>query len=100
MSNSCKDIDKQANFIEVGAEHAGRRLDNFLLAYLKTVPKSRVYRIVRRGEVRVNKGRIKPDYRLQAGDRVRIPPLWIEAVAPKSAPPRSHPAPGRTQCVV
>ena len=86
MSNSCKDIDKQANFIEVGAEHAGRRLDNFLLAYLKTVPKSRVYRIVRRGEVRVNKGRIKPDYRLQAGDRVRIPPLWIEATAPVSAP--------------
>ncbi|MDP1707628.1 MAG: RluA family pseudouridine synthase [Gammaproteobacteria bacterium] len=86
MSNSCKDIDKQANFIEVGAEHAGRRLDNFLLAYLKTVPKSRVYRIVRRGEVRVNKGRIKPDYRLQAGDRVRIPPLRIETVAPKAAP--------------
>lgn len=86
MSNSCKDIDKQANFIEVGAEHAGRRLDNFLLAHLKTVPKSRVYRIVRRGEVRVNKGRIKPDYRLQTGDRVRIPPLWIEEAKPASTP--------------
>lgn len=86
MNKSCKSIDKQANFIEIGAEHAGRRIDNFLLAYLKTVPKSRVYRIVRRGEVRVNKGRIKPDYRLQAGDRVRIPPLWIEAAVPKPAP--------------
>lgn len=86
MSNSCKDIDKQANFIEVGAEHAGRRLDNFLLAHLKTVPKSRVYRIVRRGEVRVNKGRIKPDYRLQAGDRVRIPPLWLEEAKPTATP--------------
>ncbi|MDA1107042.1 MAG: 23S rRNA pseudouridine(955/2504/2580) synthase RluC [Proteobacteria bacterium] len=89
MSKSCKDIDKPVNFIEIGAGHAGQRIDNFLLSHLKTVPKSRVYRIVRKGEVRVNKGRIKPDYRLQLGDRVRIPPLRIEEAAPKP-PPSSH----------
>ncbi len=89
MSKTCKDIDKPVNFIEIGPSHAGQRIDNFLLSHLKTVPKSRVYRIVRKGEVRVNKGRIKPDYRLQAGDLVRIPPLRIEEAAPKP-PPASH----------
>ena len=56
------------------AEEAGQRLDNFLLRILKNVPKSRVYRMIRRGEVRVNGGRKGPRYRLAAGDRVRIPP--------------------------
>ncbi|MCB1684676.1 MAG: RluA family pseudouridine synthase [Pseudomonadales bacterium] len=56
------------------AEEAGQRIDNFLLKTLKNVPRSHVYRILRRGEVRVNGGRIKPTYRLCAGDRVRIPP--------------------------
>jgi 23S rRNA pseudouridine955/2504/2580 synthase len=63
--------------IEVEAGFAGQRLDNFLLNQLKGVPKSRVYRIVRKGEVRVNKGRTKVSYRLQAGDLVRIPPIRI-----------------------
>ena len=54
---------------------AGQRIDNFLLRELKGLPKSRVYRLLRRGEVRVNGGRIKPTYRLAAGDQVRIPPL-------------------------
>lgn len=62
-------------FIEVDAEYAGQRIDNFLVARLKGVPKSVVYRCLRKGEVRVNKGRIKPDYRVQAGDSIRIPPL-------------------------
>jgi len=53
----------------------GQRLDNFLFKMLKGVPKSKVYRIIRRGEVRVNKGRCKPEYRLRFGDSVRIPPL-------------------------
>ncbi|MEE8056448.1 MAG: 23S rRNA pseudouridine(955/2504/2580) synthase RluC [Pseudomonadales bacterium] len=61
--------------IKVTDAHAGQRIDNFLLRQLKGVPKSRVYRILRKGEVRVNKGRIKPEYRLCEGDMVRIPPV-------------------------
>ena len=59
--------------VRVG-EHSGQRIDNFLVRELKDVPKSRIYRMIRRGEVRVNGGRIKPTYRLKAEDRVRIPP--------------------------
>lgn len=59
--------------VEIGVD-AGQRIDNFLLKTLKNVPKSHVYRILRRGEVRVNGGRVKPTYRLCTGDRVRIPP--------------------------
>lgn len=62
-------------FVTLGEDEAGQRLDNFLLARLKGVPKSHVYRLLRKGEVRVNKGRAKPDYRLQAGDEVRLPPV-------------------------
>lgn len=61
--------------LAVDAEDAGQRIDNFLLRHLKGVPRSLIYRILRRGEVRVNKGRIKPEYRVQAGDQVRIPPV-------------------------
>lgn len=53
----------------------GQRIDNFLLRELKGLPKSRIYRMLRRGEVRVNGGRVKPTHRLAAGDRVRIPPV-------------------------
>ena len=63
--------------VEVGDAAAGQRIDNFLLAQLKGVPKSLVYRILRRGEVRVNKGRVKPSYRVAAGDQVRLPPLRL-----------------------
>ena len=55
--------------------HAGQRIDNFLLRVLKDVPKSRVYRMLRKGEVRVNRSRVPPDYRLADGDSVRLPPL-------------------------
>ncbi len=61
--------------IEIGPRHADQRLDNFLLSQLKGVPKSRIYKLLRSGQVRVNKGRKKPSYRLQAGDQVRIPPV-------------------------
>ncbi len=54
---------------------AGQRIDNFLLKELKGVPKSHIYRILRTGQVRINKRRVKPDYRLQIGDQIRIPPL-------------------------
>lgn len=63
--------------ITVAAEYAGQRLDNFLINLLKGLPKTRVYRIIRKGEVRVNKGRIGPDYRIVAGDIVRIPPMRL-----------------------
>jgi 23S rRNA pseudouridine955/2504/2580 synthase len=61
--------------LQITSEFAGQRLDNFLFTYLKGVPKTRIYRIIRKGEVRINKGRIKPDYRLVAGDMLRIPPV-------------------------
>lgn len=64
-------------YIEVAAGFAGQRIDNFLRTLLKGVPKSLIYRILRTGEVRVNKGRIKPDYKLQSGDLIRIPPLRV-----------------------
>ena len=61
--------------VEIDSHHEGQRIDNFLTTYLKGVPKSFIYRVLRRGEVRVNKARIKPSYRLQERDVVRIPPL-------------------------
>ncbi len=69
--------------IESGYE--GQRIDNFLFNYLKGVPKSLVYRILRRGEVRVNKGRIRANYRLRIGDQVRVPPVRVPE---KEAPGR------------
>jgi 23S rRNA pseudouridine955/2504/2580 synthase len=63
--------------LEIQQEQAGQRIDNFLLSHLKGVPKSRIYRCLRRGEVRVNKSRITSSYRLQQGDQVRIPPLRV-----------------------
>lgn len=65
----------QVRFIQVDSEQAGQRIDNFLLRELKGVPKSRVYRLLRRGEVRVNGRRSSPAYRLAAGDEVRLPPV-------------------------
>lgn len=62
-------------YVVITEEHVNQRLDNFLLTYLKGVPKSHVYRIVRKGEVRINKGRADISRRLSAGDVVRIPPL-------------------------
>jgi len=67
----------RVTWLEVGEEAAGQRIDNFLLRHLKGVPKSHVYRVLRSGEVRVNSGRVKPERRLQAGDKVRIPPVRI-----------------------
>jgi len=65
----------RATSLEVGEDGAGQRIDNFLLRILKGVPKSHVYRVLRSGEVRVNSGRIKPEYRLKPGDRIRVPPI-------------------------
>ena len=59
------------------ADDAGQRLDNYLARVLKGVPRSMIYRILRRGEVRVNKGRVSPSYKLQEGDEIRIPPVKV-----------------------
>lgn len=64
-------------WVDINAGQAGQRIDNFLLRVLKGVPKSRIYRLLRKGEVRVNRGRIRADYRLKAGDQVRIPPVRV-----------------------
>jgi 23S rRNA pseudouridine955/2504/2580 synthase len=71
--------------VEVAPELAGQRIDNFLFTYLKGVPKTLIYRILRKGEVRVNKGRIKPEYKLKGGDIIRVPPLRL--------PERDEPVP-------
>ena len=63
--------------VEIHEEQQGQRIDNFLLRVLKGVPRSRIYRILRKGEVRVNKKRIKPEYRLLLADIVRIPPIRL-----------------------
>ena len=80
----------KAKFVEVNESHAGQRIDNFLLAYFTKVPKSRIYRALRSGEVRVNKGRVKPIYRVKLGDMVRLPPISIEQSkdTPASVPSR------------
>lgn len=67
----------KVQFVEITEENSDQRLDNFLIARLKGVPKSRIYRIVRKGEVRVNKGRVDVKYRLEAGDIIRIPPVRV-----------------------
>lgn len=69
------EIKTPVQWIEIHEERAEQRIDNFLLHQLKNVPKSLIYRLIRKGEVRVNKKRIKAEYKLQTGDVVRIPPL-------------------------
>jgi 23S rRNA pseudouridine955/2504/2580 synthase len=64
-------------WIEVAEEEAGQRIDNFLLARLKGVPKSHIYRVLRSGEVRVNSGRVDASRKLAAGDRIRVPPIRV-----------------------
>ena len=71
--------------LRIDDELAGQRIDNFLRRELPGLPKGRLYRILRKGEVRVNGGRVRADYRLQAGDEVRVPPARINA-PPAAAP--------------
>ena len=74
------------SWLTVDENATGQRVDNFLLRLLKGVPKSHVYRILRSGQVRVNKGRVAPDTRLAAGDVVRVPPVRTAAAARRSLP--------------
>ena len=74
-----KDVEIEHTTVQkliIDADQADQRIDNFLLNYLKNVPKTRIYKMLRKGEVRVNGGRIKPPYRLQADDQVRVPPVY------------------------
>lgn len=85
------DLNKlRAVTVEIGEESAAQRIDNFLLRTLRGVPKSHVYRVLRSGEVRVNSGRVGPDYRLQLGDRVRVPPVRVSTKV-KTARPAEFP---------
>jgi 23S rRNA pseudouridine955/2504/2580 synthase len=85
----------QAKTVTVDEDSAGQRLDNFLIRQLKGVPKTHIYRIIRSGEVRVNKGRAAADTRVAAGDLVRLPPLRTSDKAQEKldrpAPPREFP---------
>jgi 23S rRNA pseudouridine955/2504/2580 synthase len=75
--------------LEVGERGAGQRLDNFLARVLAEVPRSHLFRVIRKGEVRVNGKRAKPDTRLQASDIVRVPPVRVGAAAPPRRAPGS-----------
>ena len=75
----------QASLVTVSEDYAGQRLDNFLIRQLKGVPKTHVYRIIRSGEVRINKGRAQADTRLEAGDIVRLPPVRTSERADQKA---------------
>jgi 23S rRNA pseudouridine955/2504/2580 synthase len=73
----------------ITADEAGQRIDNFLMRHFKTVPRSRVYRLLRKGEVRVNRKRVDAEYRIAAGDEVRLPPVRIDADATPGRPSTS-----------
>ena len=83
------DLSKDAvNRLAVGEAGVGQRVDNFLLRMLKGVPKSHIYRILRSGEVRLNRKRVKPDARLALGDELRIPPIRTSAERAHGPAPR------------
>ena len=84
------DASKAPQYLQIDEQTDGQRIDNFLLRVLKGVPRSHLYRLLRRGKVRVNKGRIKAEYRLRAGDVVRIPPIRLGESAPPGRAPDSQ----------
>lgn len=85
MTNSTE-TRTQVRFVTVNEHQSGQRLDNFLMAQFRTLPKSRIYQMIRKGEVRINKGRAKPETRLNLGDVVRIPPVSINPEAVNEIP--------------
>jgi len=84
------DAAKAPQYVQIDTQTDGQRIDNFLLRVLKGVPRSHLYRLLRRGEVRVNKGRVKAEYRLCAGDVVRIPPIRLGESAPPARAPEAQ----------
>jgi len=83
-------VSSAVELVRIDDTQGGQRIDNFLMARAKGVPRSHLYRVLRRGEVRVNKGRVKPSYRLQNGDLVRIPPLRCVPPGAPAYPPRDR----------
>jgi len=79
-----------AQEIVIDESMCGQRIDNFLALRLKGVPRSRIYRLLRRGEVRVNRGRVRQHYRLTFGDVVRVPPVWFAETRLPTAPSRER----------
>ncbi|HEY0846290.1 MAG TPA: pseudouridine synthase, partial [Noviherbaspirillum sp.] len=79
-------VPAQVQLVTISEEEADQRIDNFLLRILKGVPKSHIYRLLRSGEVRVNKGRIDQTYRLKQGDIVRIPPVRVAEKTTQAVP--------------
>ncbi|AEG01578.1 23S rRNA pseudouridine(955/2504/2580) synthase RluC [Methylomonas methanica] len=77
MKTASEQTNPQVQWLEISEANTEQRLDNFLISYLKGVPKTRIYRMVRKGEVRVNKGRVDVSYKLALGDIVRIPPVRV-----------------------
>lgn len=88
---ACAIAPDRVTYLRVGDDAAGQRLDNFLLRLAKGVPKSHVYRVVRSGEVRVNRARASVDQRLAAGDELRIPPMRLGARVRPAPPPAEMP---------
>lgn len=77
MNDLLNQNNPQVHLLEISDANCEQRLDNFLIGYLKGVPKTRIYRLIRKGEVRVNKGRVDVSYKLALGDIVRIPPVRV-----------------------
>lgn len=73
-------------YISISDDQAGQRIDNFLMTRFKGVPKTRIYRAIRQGEVRVNKKKVKAEYRIQAEDEIRLPPLKVAEQMPVMKP--------------
>lgn len=78
---------KKVQYLNIPDDRINQRLDNLLIYLLKGVPKTRIYRLMRKGEIRINKKRIKPDYRLQKDDILRLPPINIDSVQKKPLNP-------------
>jgi 23S rRNA pseudouridine955/2504/2580 synthase len=87
--NSQPPVGSGVSYVEAGEGDAGQRIDNFMLRILKNAPRSLVYRILRSGEVRVNSGRVGPDYRLSQGDRIRVPPVRLQPREQAGTPSKS-----------
>ena len=81
-----EDCYKKVSIEEIGANSLNQRVDNFLLGKFKDLPKSKIYSIIRKGEVRVNGSRVKPHSKLSIGDKIRIPPLFLTKKSNQSSP--------------
>ena len=81
-----KDSYTKVSIEEIGTDSSNQRVDNFLLGKFKDLPKSKIYSIIRKGEVRINGSRVKPHFKLSLGDKIRIPPLFLSKKSTQSSP--------------